>query len=132
MQLIGFDFVVARDIETGNLVRLAVVDLASGLLSSLLPYKPSGGRGKSRLDAEVEEIVKQTISEHFLTRQQRTVRSTSLEVARRCREAQLRVPKANTVRVRIAAIPARERLGVAARHHRRPCSISSPKPAHIT
>jgi putative transposase len=164
MQLIGFDFVVARDIETGNLVRLAVVDLnpispapssvpslpdlskvddrdwgearrrldliaplldgtrfpraviveraqaagldastlyrwarayrASGLLSSLLPYKPSGGRGKSRLDAEVEEIVKQTISEHFLTRQQRTVRSTSAEGARRCREAQLRAPNA--------------------------------------
>ena len=120
MQLIGFVFVVARDIETDDLVRLAVVDLnpvsparspvpslpdltkvddrdwtearrrldliaplldgtrspraviverarsagldastlyrwarayrASGLLSSLLPYKPSGGRGKSRLD----------------------------------------------------------------------------------
>ena len=116
MQLIGFDFVVARDIETDDLVRLAVVDLnpispvpspepslpdlskvddrdwaearrrldliaplldgtrspraviverahrASGLLSSLLPYKPSGGRGKSRLDAGVEEIVKQTMS----------------------------------------------------------------------
>jgi hypothetical protein len=27
MQLIGFDFVVARDIETDDLVRLAVVDL---------------------------------------------------------------------------------------------------------
>jgi len=63
MQLIGFDHVVARDIETDDLVRLAVVDL------------------------NVEEIVKQTISEHFLTRQQRTVRSTSVEVARRCREA---------------------------------------------
>jgi putative transposase len=73
------------------------------LLSSLLPYKPSGGRGKSRLNAGVEEIVKATISEHFLTRQQRTVRSTSLEVARRCREAQLRAPNANTVRVRIAS-----------------------------
>jgi putative transposase len=155
MQLIGFDFVVARDIETDDLVQLAVVDRnpvspapsnvpslpdltkvddrdwaearrrldliaplldcthcpraviveraqaagldastlyrwarayrASGLLPSLLPYKPSGGRGKSRLDAAVEEIVKQTISEHFLTRQQRTVRSTSLEVARRMR-----------------------------------------------
>jgi putative transposase len=87
------------------------------LLSSLLPYKPSGGRGKSRLDAGVEEIVKQTISEHFLTRQQRTVRSTSLEVARRCREAQLRAPNANTVRVRIAAIPPRERLS--RRSHRK-------------
>jgi hypothetical protein len=51
---------------------------SSGLLSSLLPYKPSGGRGKSRLGTGVEEIVKQTISEHFLTRQQRTVRSTSI------------------------------------------------------
>jgi len=27
MQLIGFDFVVARDVETDDLVRLAVVDL---------------------------------------------------------------------------------------------------------
>ncbi len=187
MQLIGFDFVVARNIETDDLVRLAVVDLnpispapspepplpdltkiddrdwgearrrldliaplldgtrapravivergkaagldastlyrwarayrASGLLSSLLPYKPSGGRGKSRLDAGVEEIVKATISEHFLTRQQRTVRSTSLEVARRCREAQLRAPNTNTVRVRIAAIPPRERLS--RRSHRK-------------
>jgi putative transposase len=187
MQLIGFDFVVARDIESDELVRLAVVDLnpvspapstvpslpdltkvddrdwaearrrldliaplldgtrspraviveraqaaaldastlyrwarayrASGLLSSLLPYKPSGGRGKSRLDAGDEAIVKQTISEHFLTRQQRTVRSTSLEVARRCREAQLRAPNTNTIRVRIAAIPALERLG--RRSHRK-------------
>jgi len=187
MQRIGFDYVVARDIETDDLVRLAVVDLnpvspvpapvpalpdltkvvdrdwgearrrlgliaslldgtrspravivqraqaagldastlyrwarayrASGLLSSLLSYKPSGGRGKSRLEARVEEIVKATIGEHFLTRQQRTVRSTSLEVARRCHEAQLRAPDANTIRVRIAAIPPRERLS--RRSHRK-------------
>jgi hypothetical protein len=51
------------------------------------------------------------------TRQQRTVRSTSLEVARRCREAQLRAPNANTVRVRIVAIPPRERLS--RRSHRK-------------
>jgi putative transposase len=38
-------------------------------------------------------------------------------VARRCREAQLRAPNTNTVRVRIAAIPARERLG--RRSHRK-------------
>jgi hypothetical protein len=104
-------------LDASTLYRWARAYRASGLLSSLLPYKPSGGRGKSRLDAGVEEIVKQTISEHFLTRQQRTVRSTSLEVARRCREAQLRAPDTNTVRVRIAAIPARERLG--RRSHRK-------------
>jgi hypothetical protein len=67
MQRIGFDYVVARDIETDDLVRLAVVDLdpvspapapvpalpdlakvddrdwAEARLR-LLPYKPSGGR----------------------------------------------------------------------------------------
>jgi putative transposase len=49
--------------------------------------------------------------------QQRTVRSTSLEVARRCREAQLHAPNGNTIQVRIAAIPDRERLG--RRSHRK-------------
>ncbi len=187
MQVIGFDAVVARDVETDDLVRLSIVDLepvsavptatsarpdlaelddrdwaearrrleliepllegvrcpraaiveraraaghdastlyrwtrvyrATGLLSSLLPYKPSGGRGKSRLNNAVEQIVNDTIAERFLTRQQRTVRSTSLEVARRCREAQLRAPDPNTVRLRIAAIPNRERL--ARRSHRK-------------
>jgi len=187
MQLLGFGFVAARDVETHELRRLAVVDLnpvvasssaapvqpdlaelddldwaearrrleligplldgarcprtviverawgagldastlyrwarayrAAGLLSSLLPYKPSGGRGKSRLRPAVEKIVTEAITEHFLTRQQRTARSTSLEVARRCREAQLPVPNPNTVRLRIAAIPNRERL--ARRSHRK-------------
>lgn len=187
VQLLGFDFVVARDDETKELRRLAVVDLnpvaaplsaapvqpdlaelddhdwaearrrldligplidgarcprvviverawgagldastlyrwarayrASGLLSSLLPFKPSGGRGKSRLCPAVEKIVTEAITEHFLTRQQRTARSTSLEVARRCREAQLPAPNPNTVRLRIAAIPNRERL--ARRSHRK-------------
>ena len=187
MQLLGFDLVVARDAETHELRRLAVVELnpvgppasanavqpdlaglddhdwaearrrreligplldgarcpraviverarsagldastlyrwarayrASGLLSSLVPYKSSGGRGKSRLPPAVEQIVTEAITEHFLTRQQRTARSTSLEVARRCREAKLPVPNPNTVRLRIAAIPNRERL--ARRSHRK-------------
>jgi putative transposase len=38
-------------------------------------------------------------------------------VARRCREAQLRAPDTNTIRVRIAAIPPRERLS--RRSHRK-------------
>lgn len=107
----------AADLDASTLYRWARAYRASGLLSSLLPYKPSGGRGKSRLDDAVESIVKETIAEHFLTRQQRTVRSTSLEVARRCREAQLPAPDANTVRLRIAAIPSRDCL--ARRSHRK-------------
>jgi putative transposase len=104
-------------LDPSTLYRWARAYRASGLLSSLLPYKPSGGRGKSRLQPAVEQIVTDAIAEHFLTRQQRAARSTSLEAARRCHEAKLPAPNPNTVRLRIAAIPNRERL--ARRSHRK-------------
>jgi len=186
MQVMGFDAVVARDVETNDLERLSIAELrpvhssapiapapdlselderdwgeasrrldliaplldgarpprativeraqtggvdattlyrwartyrASGRLSSLLPYKPGGGRGKSRLRPPVEQILMETIEQHFLTRQQHSIRSTAAEVARRCREAQLPVPNVNTVRARITALPIRERLS--RRSHRK-------------
>jgi putative transposase len=186
MQVISFEAVVARDVETGELERLAIADLrpistpgpvvlppdlaerddrdwaearrrldliepvlekarlprrvmaerareggvevttlyrwtrafrTTGLLSSLLPYKPAGGRGKSRLEPAVEQIVLQTIEEHFLTPQQRSIESTATEVARRCRERELSVPHAGTIRARIVALPLRERLS--RRSHRK-------------
>jgi putative transposase len=102
----------ARDagVEVTTLYRWARSYRASGLLSSLLPYKPAGGRGKSRLEPAVEQIVLATIEQHFLTRQQRTIQSTAAEVARRCREEQLSVPHPGTVRARIVALPVRDRL----------------------
>jgi putative transposase len=96
--------------DVTTLYRWARLYRASGLLSSLLPRKPSGGGGKSRLAPAVEQILMQTIEEHYLTRQQRTIQSTAQEVIRRCREANLRAPNVSTVRERIAALPMRERL----------------------
>jgi len=105
------------DVDATTLYRWARTYRASGRLSSLLPYKPGGGRGKSRLPPAVERILMETIEEHFLTRQQHSIRSTAAEVARRCREAQLPTPNANTVRARITALPIRERLS--RRSHRK-------------
>ena len=82
----------AGDCAATTLYRWARLYRASGLLSSLLPEKSSGGRGKSRLNPAVEQILTQTIRDHYLSRQQRTVRSTAQEVARRCREASLHAP----------------------------------------
>jgi putative transposase len=81
----------AGGVEVTTLYRWARAFRATGLLSSLLPYKPAGGRGK-------------TIQEHFLTPQQRSIESTAAEVARRCRERQLSVPHAGTIRARIVAL----------------------------
>jgi putative transposase len=97
-------------VEVTTLYRWARAFRATGLLSSLLPYKPAGGRGKSRLEPAVEQIILQTIEQHFLTPQQRSIESTAAEVARRCRERQLSVPHAGTIRARIVALPLRERL----------------------
>lgn len=100
--------------ETGvsvtTLYRWARTFRASGLLSSLLPYKPSGGRGKTRLLPAVEKLVTKTIGEHFLTKQQRSIRSTATEVRRRCVQAKLHPPHPNTIRLRVVAIPENRRL----------------------
>ncbi len=95
---------------TTTLYRWARLYRASGLLSSLLPEKSDGGRGKTRLNPAVEQILAQTIKEHYLSTQQRTVRSTAQEVARRCRGASLLAPNPDTVRLRILAVPMRDRL----------------------
>jgi len=119
----------ARDAgaEVTTLYRWARSYRASGLLSSLLPYQPAGGRGKSRLEPAVEQIVLTTIEQHFLTRQQRTIQSTAAEVARRCREEQLSVPHAGTVETgknRGRAVGGSRRggdhAGIPARHRRSP------------
>jgi putative transposase len=74
-------------------------------LTSLLPTKRPGGRGKSRLNPEVERILQAAIEEHHLRPLQVSVRSTVREIRRRCRNAGVEPPHENTVRSRIAAIP---------------------------
>jgi putative transposase len=97
-------------IDVTTIYRWARIFRASGALTSLLPFKPSGGRGKTRLPPAVDKIVARTIEEHFLTKQQRSPQSTAMEVRRRCIEAKLPVPHPNTVRRHILAVPPRQRL----------------------
>jgi putative transposase len=71
-------------VAPSTLYRWARAFRAFGTLSSLLPAKPNGGRGKSRLDPAVEKIIAQTIEEYFLTKQQRSIFTAAREVLRRC------------------------------------------------
>lgn len=83
-------------------------------LSSLLPPKPSGGRGKSRLDPEVETVLQDVIERHYLRSQRPSVASTIEEVNRVCHNAGLPAPHENTVRLRIAVLTDEKKL---ARRH---------------
>ena len=75
-----------------------------GRLSALLPTKRSGGRGKSRLPAETEAILKATIEDYYLSTQKRSTQKTCEEVLRRCRNACVPLPHPNTVRNRITQV----------------------------
>ena len=77
---------------------------ATGKLSSLLPSKPSGGRGKSRLTSELEEVVQKTIAEFYLTKQRPSITKTWEEVKVRCEAKGLEPPNPNTVRNRITML----------------------------
>lgn len=81
---------------------------SGGLLASLAPNRPSGGRGKGRLPAAAERIISTTIAEMYLTRQRRRVEDVVGEVVRRCAAAGLRAPSPNTVRERIRRLRADE------------------------
>lgn len=95
----------------------------TGLLSSLLPNTAArGGKGKSRLAAEVEAIIQDCIENFHDTDQSQSIIETVTEIRRRCSNANLKLPSANTVRARLERTDGREhmarRRGEAAAHDR--------------
>jgi putative transposase len=79
-------------------------------VSALLPTHRDGGRGQSRLDPEVEKILTATVEDFYLKKQKRSIGKTCKEVERRCKNAGLEPPHANTVRKRIAALSEESKL----------------------
>lgn len=82
----------------------------TGLLSSLLPIKRNGGRGKGRLSDEIEAIIEDRVQNYYLTDQQPTIMDTAAEIRRLCSNAGLPLPHSHTIRKRIEWISERERI----------------------
>jgi putative transposase len=111
---------------------------SQGKVSALLPHKPNGGRGKSRLADSVEVILKATIEDFYLQEQHPSLQATTLEVLRRCRTAGIVAPHLTTVRRRIATVSEHTRLSRRASRKRaddrfapRPGSFSAEWPLQI-
>ena len=81
---------------------------AEGTLTSLMPKKPNGGKGRSRLDDEVESIIQTVIEELYINKRQRLKPFKIIkEIRLRCYKRGITPPGANTVRRRLKAIPER-------------------------
>lgn len=104
---IGAEAGVAR----ATIYRWVAAFKQTGLLSSLLPnHEAKGGRGHSRLSAEVETIINDCIENFHDADQSNSIASTIVEIRRRCSNANLRIPAGNTIRARIERTEGRERI----------------------
>lgn len=103
---------VAADKEVGyvSVYRWLNKYNSSGLISSLIPNKSSGGRGESRIEKNIEQIINETIQTYYLSSQRRTKKQTAIEVIRRCKNAEITPPHTNTIYNRINGLDKRNVL----------------------
>jgi putative transposase len=82
--------------------------ISGGLLTSLMPGKTSGGRGKSRLSGDQDAIIREAIEAVYLNRQRAPVSRVIEDVHRRCHRAGINPPSAGAVRRRVQALSVQE------------------------
>ena len=76
----------------------------SGLLTDLAPRQSNGGKGKGRLQPEIEAIVASSIEKFYLAKQRPSEAALVREIARRCRQNGYRPPARNSIRKRIDSV----------------------------
>ncbi|MDN3562853.1 Mu transposase C-terminal domain-containing protein [Paeniroseomonas aquatica] len=77
---------------------------AEGALTALLPGRSGGGRGRTRLDAGTEALLRRIVEEGYLSPQKRSAAWVVEQVLGRCRQAGMALPSPNTVRRRLKAL----------------------------
>ncbi|MGJ7567762.1 Mu transposase C-terminal domain-containing protein [Variovorax sp. GB1R11] len=97
------------EISQATLYRLMHDLYETQLLSSLLPYRPSGGRGKNRLSDELEHVIQDGIKNHYLTGQKIGKKALVEKIEADCAVAGIKPPAPNTIRSRIDEIEEKKR-----------------------
>ncbi|TDM09787.1 MAG: transposase [Ideonella sp. MAG2] len=98
-------------VSTATLYRWVDVYRQTGLLSSLLPERRSGGRRKSRLNPEVQLILDNYVKTKHLTQQKPSAAKSAKEIRRLCSNAKLSpLPAVSTIRRQIDWIDGEEKL----------------------
>ncbi|KIX19898.1 hypothetical protein SY27_15310 [Flavobacterium sp. 316] len=72
-----------------------------GTISSILGKPKTGGKGKSRLDPEQDEIIKKYIKSTFLNSSRTSIKKTIRLIISECYDKNIQPPHSNTIRNRI-------------------------------
>ncbi|MDX2050049.1 MAG: DDE-type integrase/transposase/recombinase [Rickettsiaceae bacterium] len=75
-----------------------------GLMTSIVPQKPNGGKGRSRLSKQQEELINQIIDEFYLTSQKLRPAKIIEEIRKQCFEKQIDFPSEITIRRRLSSL----------------------------
>jgi putative transposase len=97
-------------VHTATLYRWIDAYERTGRVSALLPGKRGSSRGVSRLDSEVEKILRATIQDYYISKRKPSIQETCQKVEERCQNAGLTPPHPHTIRNRIAALTDRDKL----------------------
>jgi putative transposase len=73
-------------------------------IASLIGRKKTGGKSKSRLTQEVDQIINEAITSIYLSSSKKSINKTIREVEKKCKQKKLSTPHPNTVRNRIKRI----------------------------
>jgi len=92
---------VEENISVPTLYRWIKIYNETGLVSSLVGKIRSGGRGKSRLSKEVDEVINESIDQIYLNASKKSINKTIRTIQFKCYDKNLKPPHPNTVRQRI-------------------------------
>lgn len=82
----------------------------TGSIASILGEKKNGGRGKSRLPEELEQIIQKCINEVYLTSFRKSINFLIRAIAFECDKAGIKMPHSTTIRRRINEISEEEKV----------------------
>lgn len=101
----------SAEVSVATIFRWVDAYRSTGRLSSLLPTRPQGGKGKGRLGEDAQLILDDYIRTSYLTMQKPTLAATVREVRRRCSAAGISpLPAKGTIQRHISWIAGEERL----------------------
>jgi putative transposase len=77
---------------------------SQGLITSIIPQKPNGGKGRSRLFKQQEDVINEVIDKFYLNSQKLSAAKIIEEIRKQCFEKQINAPSEITIRRRLNSI----------------------------